>query len=806
MKSLNGNHYRVRAFSVPIVAAAALAGCGGDGGSGPAGSGSGPGTSITVTTPADLGRLQPGDTAQVAATVSNDTANRGVTWTVSCPAAACGTVSPAATASDTPTTYTAPASVAPGQTTVSITATSVSDTTASASTTVAVTAITVSVQALGSTVVPFGTTTQFTATVANDPANRGVNWTVACAGGTGVTDCGKISPISSASGAAVTYTAPAKEPSFTLTANITASSVSAPASWGVLSVNVPPLTISMTPLSALMPLNVSQEFAATVSNDPSANGVIWTLSQDGTPCTAGCGSVSPSPTANGAVTTYTAPALVPANPAVSLTAASVTDPSASVTAQVTVTAGSVKLIPMKLGWGKQTRGHAQVVTLTNTGISALTIGGISIGGTNPGDFSQTNTCGNSLAAAASCTISVVFSPKSGGASRTAVLSISDSSSDSPQRVDLAGSLVKAVTTAMRAALAGQMTAAVPRPTGGSQVGTRTMQLVDPGRADPYLSNGAHRELMVRFWYPTSLGTLCNAADYTSPRVWSYFSQLLGVALPQVSTNSCLDAPVADGPHPVVVFSPGFTGTFTDYTFLLEDLASRGYVVAAVDHTYDATAVEFPDGRLEKSVFGSHLSSYTRSDAQALSFAASVRLADMKFVLDQLQRLATDRGGPLAGRLDLSRIALAGHSLGGLTTISGLQNDPRIKAGVVLDGLMPDQLSAPIQTPLLMLAAGRERWNEDDCRLWTALRGSRMAVNLRGAEHITPSDAVWLLRGIVQTGTASPEQAVAAMRDYVAAFLDANLASGSAVPAMSQAPREYPDAAVVTRDQLLCNQQ
>ena len=229
-----------------------------------------------------------------------------------------------------------------------------------------------------------------------------------------------------------------------------------------------------------------------------------------------------------------------------------------------------------------------------------------------------------------------------------------------------------------------------------------MQLVDPGRADPYLSNGAHRELMVRFWYPTSSGTLCNAADYTSPRVWSYFSQLLGVALPQVSTNSCLDAPVTDGPHPVVVFSPGFTGTFTDYTFLLEDLASRGYLVAAVDHTYDATAVEFPDGHLEKSAFGSHLSSYTRSDAQALSFAASARLADLKFVLDQLQRLATDRGGPLAGRLDLSRIALAGHSLGGLTTILGLQNDSRVKTGVVLDGLMPDYVSAPIKTPLLML--------------------------------------------------------------------------------------------------------
>ena len=46
--------------------------------------------------------------------------------------------------------------------------------------------------------------------------------------------------------------------------------------------------------------------------------------------------------------------------------------------------------------------------------------------------------------------------------------------------------------------------------------------------------------------------------------------------------------------------------FTDYTFIAEDLASRGYVVAAVDHPCEATAVEFPDGRVVKSAFGSHL--------------------------------------------------------------------------------------------------------------------------------------------------------------------------------------------------------
>src|SRR5262249_3113551 len=523
----------------------------------------------------------------------------------------------------------------PGQMTVTITATSQSDPTKSASTTVAVTAITVSVQALGATVVPFGTTTQLVATVSNDPADKGVTWTVACAGGTGVTECGTLSPIKSASGATVTYTAPAKEPPFALLVNITASSVSAPAAWGVLSVDIPTLTISMTPTSALIPLNVSQDFAATVSNDPTTNGAAWTLIQGGSPCAPRCGSVSASATANGAATTYTAPAAMLANPTVTLSAASITDPSASVTADVTVTAGSVKLVPVRLAWGKNSRGHAQVATLTNKGTSVLTIVGISVGGTNPDDFTQTNTCSARLAAGASCTVTVVFSPKSGvaAANRTAVLSIRDSSSDSPQHLYLTGSTTKALKTAVRSALTGLTTAAVPRPTGSSAVGTRLLHIADPGRADPYVSTGAPRELMVRVWYPAAYGTHCSAAEYTSPQVWSYFSTLVGVPLPHVSTNSCLNAPVADGRHPVVVFSPGFTATFTDYTFLLEDLASRGYLVAAINHTYDATAVEFPDGRLEKSLFGSHLTSYTHSDAQTLAFVAAVRLADIKFVLD-----------------------------------------------------------------------------------------------------------------------------------------------------------------------------
>src|ERR1700676_1479799 len=158
-----------------------------------------------------------------------------------------------------------------------------------------------------------------------------------------------------------------------------------------------------------------------------------------------------------------------------------------------------------------------------------------------------------------------------------------------------------------------------------------MRLVDSTLNDPFLANGSKRELLVRFLYPANLTGACELAEYTSPTVWGYFSELVGMQLPEVTTNSCLAAPIANGPHPVVVFTHGYTGTFTDYTFIFEDLASRGYVVASVDHTYEATAVQFPDGRFARSGFGSHLGKSLLEDELSMSFALSVRLEDLRFV-------------------------------------------------------------------------------------------------------------------------------------------------------------------------------
>jgi dienelactone hydrolase len=406
-------------------------------------------------------------------------------------------------------------------------------------------------------------------------------------------------------------------------------------------------------------------------------------------------------------------------------------------------------------------------------------------------FSQTNTCGTKVAAGGDCTITISFKPidtsMSGGD-----LAITDSSADSPQQVALSSKGSRTATAGMQAALSASSIALAPFPTGPSRVGTQLMDLVNSSRPDPYVKNGRKRELLVRFWYPASLNSACEPAEYTSPRVWKYFSDLVAVHLPDVSTNSCLDAPVAEGRHPIVVFTHGYTGTFTDYTFLVEDLASRGYIVASINHTYEATAVEFPDGRLVESVPGSHFGKIERNDEQELAFAVDVRLGDLKFLADELLRLNTTKGNPFAGRLDTGRMAIAGHSLGGLTAFVGLEQDPRFGAAVILDSVVPKNLVSATEKPVVILAADHMDWSSTDQFLWQQLHGPRFLVNFRGTDHLAFTDLVWMAKSAIRTGSMEPKESMAAIRDYVAEFLDVNLRGQPPGPLLNGPSRQFPE--------------
>lgn len=112
-------------------------------------------------------------------------------------------------------------------------------------------------------------------------------------------------------------------------------------------------------------------------------------------------------------------------------------------------APSATLSTSSLSFSSENQGAtspAQSVMLTNSGNAPLSISAISLAGTNPGDFQQTNTCGSSVVAGGSCSVGVKFTPTATG-SRSASLTISDNATGSPQLVNLMGTGVAPVTPA-----------------------------------------------------------------------------------------------------------------------------------------------------------------------------------------------------------------------------------------------------------------------------------------------------------------------------------------------------------------------
>jgi hypothetical protein len=119
----------------------------------------------------------------------------------------------------------------------------------------------------------------------------------------------------------------------------------------------------------------------------------------------------------------------------------ITDSVGTQTVTLAGTSTAASFSPTSLTFAAQTVGTtstSQTITLTNvSGGTAITITSITITGTNPTDFAQTNTCGTSVLPKKSCTITVTFTPSATGA-RSASVSVADNAGLSPQTVPLSG--------------------------------------------------------------------------------------------------------------------------------------------------------------------------------------------------------------------------------------------------------------------------------------------------------------------------------------------------------------------------------
>ena len=256
--------------------------------------------------------------------------------------------------------------------------------------------------------------------------------------------------------------------------------------------------------------------------------------------------------------------------------------------------------------------------------------------------------------------------------------------------------------------------------------------------------------------------------------------------------------------PLIVFSHGAGGTSFAYTWLIEDLVSHGYAVAAIEHTGGAVAVWFPDGRLvpqRENPMPVKASRAERMQKQMESISAGISEGadDVRFVLDRISELAKtgDQQFPLKDRIDVARLSAMGHSAGAEFAARACQLDDRLKACVDLDGAMVPVAALPVypdhatmKQPLLFLEAyhpesqmgGSPSQHQEffkikeqqlsDCCPFGACD---VILKSRGIAHPSFSDIPILFAG--EDDYPPPEQVshnIALIEKYVRGFLDKTL--------------------------------
>ncbi|BDU00122.1 alpha/beta hydrolase family protein [Nocardia sputorum] len=328
--------------------------------------------------------------------------------------------------------------------------------------------------------------------------------------------------------------------------------------------------------------------------------------------------------------------------------------------------------------------------------------------------------------------------------------------------------VAAAAAAPASLSADAMVISLPSPTGKNPVGLTELPLTDADRDD--LWTGGHRQLLVQIWYPAQDSGASAAAAWMPPggrqEQADYLAEL---GVPQGSwslgpSHSYPDRPARAeaGKFPVLLNSPGMGDATGWSTAQAEDLASHGYVVVAINHTHEAFSVHFPDGRIE------HTAVPLDSPPEVLrDVLLPTRVADTRFVLDELSAAASGHGSRatralpagLATSLDLTKVGMFGHSLGGSTTVQALHDDPRIGAGINLDGpILGSVATEGTDHPLLMLAGGASPWygNAGWEPYWPSNTGVKLPLQVSGTEHMSFCDQQTILPQLTAAGLLPAE--------------------------------------------------
>ncbi|MBN2497878.1 MAG: hypothetical protein JXR96_25010 [Deltaproteobacteria bacterium] len=287
--------------------------------------------------------------------------------------------------------------------------------------------------------------------------------------------------------------------------------------------------------------------------------------------------------------------------------------------------------------------------------------------------------------------------------------------------------------------AGPEAAPDPMLPGPFPVGVVTLDYHDESRPDPRTQQA--RLVRTEIWYPAVQSARLEPS-------WSYDlkqeanppidlgdrrEELLAADIPPISSTAVREAEIdrANGPYPLVLFSPGAYSLRFQYLFYTEHLASHGFVVAVPDHAGNTLWDLLRDGQ----------------DAEAMGRSVEDRPKDLRLVLNQVEKALANRDSFLYGMVDLAHVAASGHSFGGYTAMAAGCLDTRLGWVISFAPLLRPLSAAdcPIESyplPVMMMGGTDDRtilWEDQACPYLSIAGVEKYLVEIDRAGHFTFCD-------------------------------------------------------------------
>ncbi len=264
----------------------------------------------------------------------------------------------------------------------------------------------------------------------------------------------------------------------------------------------------------------------------------------------------------------------------------------------------------------------------------------------------------------------------------------------------------------------------PEPPGEFIVGSQTLHIQDENRPEIMTEDSTDtREFMARLYYPAKEKTGAQAKYIPEfAKVKDAFQKKLGWPIPMIEYIELIEIHAYENAEilsnrafPFIIYSHGLSNNYTEASARLTNLASKGYIVVAINHTYGSDFSVFPDGTIRSFKSQSRL-------GDPLDFVDSTRtIRVQQWVNDIKTSIEYLKDSKFSSQINFDKIGMIGFSNGGSAVTLASNTIDHVKAVVNLDGTPRGTLPDTSGISYLMMVSERQHYTDQQLAAWGITR-------------------------------------------------------------------------------------